>query len=211
MVDRREKASVKRMRFPAWALLVLAVLALPLGCLALGVLLPNPMFSGRFTVENRSTGTLYITPVGEAYGERYVLAKQFSRFPYLSLFQRSEFRLEAGASLHFACDVDEDTLFSEIVVRNPRGAYRQLAVGESTSTLVLYPSASGDTAGPTYALESFAALSSVEPAALAVAQRAGGAYWTAWGACLLGLTPVALFVTWIRLLLARRRAARSLE
>jgi hypothetical protein len=185
----------------------MAVLFLPFTCVALLVALPNPMFRGSFTIENRSTERLHVTPVGKAYGRRYVLTKQFSRFPYLYLFQRSEFGLAPGESLFFMCDIDEDMTFSEIVVRNRQGEYRQLTVSESPNVLAVYSSANKDLAGPTYALESFSALSPVDPAALAATQRADGAYWTAWAAFLLGLTPAVLFALWVCLLLARRRAA----
>ena len=185
-------------RIAAYALLALTLLSLPLCCLALMTVVPNPLFRGAFTIANQSSETLHVTPIGEAYGERHVLVENFSRFPYLPLLQPADIRVDPGESVRITCDIDEDSRFSEIVVRNSHGEYRQLTIDQPTINLAAYPSYDGHSAELTYVIESFTALSPVVPAALAVAQKAGGINLGAWGAVLLGLVPVGLFLAWLR-------------
>ena len=151
----------------------LTLVSLPLCCLPTLAAAPNPLFRGEYTIANDSGETLYVTPVGSAHGRRWILAKIWSRFPYVPLLKQADIRLEPGESIHIVCTIDKDDAFSEIAVRNLRGKYRQLGVGQPTLKLMPQVGASRG-AGPTYTISRFTALDVVSPDVLRLHARRGG-------------------------------------
>lgn len=192
---------MKKRRTPVWVWWALMLVSLPVSCLATWVLVPNPLFRGTLTIVNSSTERLYVTPVGSAYGRRHVLVDGYARFPYLPLFRRADLRLDPGRSLRIVCEIDEDLRFTEIVVRNRQGEYRQWTVDQPSSVLAPYP---GNDAR--YVLPAFGDLLPVRPEALAVVRQARGIPWRTWGALLLVLAPLAFLVLLVKDLRARRSA-----
>jgi len=184
---------MRKKRTAARVFFILTLLSLPLCCLAAMAFAPNPLFMGEFNVANESNETLYVTPIGESYGQRHVLVKSFSKFPYVPILKRSDIRLEPGESVHIVCETDEDLVFSEIAVRNTRGEFRQLVVQQPTIELSTYSSSPS-----TYVVESFAELEAIPPQALEVAEKARGVNAQAWAMMLLGLIPFGMFAAWLR-------------
>jgi hypothetical protein len=122
------QSSMLRKRVTRVILLGLAFLSLPLCFLPVCAFVPSyPMFWGRFTVLNESDETLYITPIGERYGQRRVLLENSSRFPYGPILKQADVRLDPGESVQIFCrGFDEPSwTLTEIVVRSERGEYQQ--------------------------------------------------------------------------------------
>jgi hypothetical protein len=157
------------------------------------ILTPNPLFQGNFTVVNQSDEILYITPIFEAYGRRFTAVKAFSKAPYLPIPTEASVRLTPNESVHIICEIDEDTSFSEIAVRNTNRDYRQMVVQKPTVTLSL------GTPEPSFTIRSFHELSIISPEALKVAKRAEQLNLKALGAIGLGVVPIGLFAVWLRL------------
>jgi hypothetical protein len=194
----------KKGRLFAWIAWGLALLSLPLCCLAALAVVPSPLFLGELRIVNGSAEALRVTPIGEAYGQKHPLARSYSRFPYLSVLRQGDIRLAPGQSVRVWCEVDEDLTFSEIAVRNAAGEYRQWAIRVPSSALMPASNAAGEQ-GRTFVIESFADLTPILPAALQVAKRARFPAWTSWGAILAGIIPVALLALGLWL----ARGARS--
>jgi hypothetical protein len=91
----------------------------------------NPMqltFVTGFRVENRTSRPLWITPVGTLHaGGKHVLPQFAAGFPAIPAFRTKNLRIEPGGSTWISYDWD-DINFSEVVVRNAEGEYRQLVV-----------------------------------------------------------------------------------
>jgi len=166
-----EGGTIKRRRALVWMVASLTLASLPLCCLPTLAGAPNPLFRGEYTIANDSGEILYVTPVGYAHGRRWILAKTWSRFPYVPLPKQADIRLKPGESIHIVCTIDEDDAFSEIIVRNSRGEYRQLQVGQPTLRLMPQVGASGG-AGPTYTISRFTTLDAVSPDVLKIARQA---------------------------------------
>jgi hypothetical protein len=179
-------------RIKTWILFGAACLSLPLCCLSVMTFAPG-IFSGAFTVVNRSGATLYITPIFSAYGQRHVAVQSFSKFPYLPILKEAGLQLAPDESVRIICEVDEDYTFSEIAVRNASGDYRQMDIQMPTTTLSLGLSQPSFTIGP------FHELPGISPAALEVARKAEQPNLRALGAIGLGFIPIGLFAIWLRL------------
>jgi len=195
-----------RKRVTRVILLGLAFLSLPLCCLPVCAFVPSyPMFWGRFTVLNESDETLYITPIGERYGQRRVLLENSSRFPYGPILKQADIRLDPGESVQIFCrGFDEPTwTLTEIVVRNERGEYRRLIIGESTTSL-LWTSQE-----QTYRIQSFGGLSRASPEVVEIAKKAGRFNFAAWGMIAAGCIPTGLFLAWLGLVWKLRRQSRT--
>jgi hypothetical protein len=188
-----EQDSMRIKRSNTRILFWLACLSLPLCCVSVMILTPNLLFQGNFTVVNQSDEILYITPIFEAYGRGFTAVKAFSKAPYLPILTEASVRLTPNESVHIICEIDEDTSFSEIAVRNTNRDYRQMVVQKPTATLSL------GTSEPNFTIRSFHELSMISPEALKVAERAEQLNLKAFGAIGLGVVPVGLFAVWLRL------------
>jgi hypothetical protein len=179
---------MRRKQWASWILLGLAILSLPLCCLLPVALSPTILFWGQFTVINNSNETVYITPIGESYGQRHILVKNFSKFPYVPLMKQADIRLEPGERVRINFEADEDLTLSEITVRNVVGDYRQLVIDQPTSKLVLSET--------TYTIGSIDELSTISSEVLAIADQASQFNTRVWKLIIPGLIPGVLFISW---------------
>jgi hypothetical protein len=185
-------------RIAAAVLFLLMVASLPLCCLSTMALVPNFLFRGEFDIVNETGETLYVTPLGRAYGERIVLLELFSTFPYLGLFKRADIRVKPGEAIHVVCEIDEDLIFSEIVVRNEAGEVRQLEIDDPTIRLIPRAGEGAKGTGPAYAIETFAGLRPPSPAAMEAVEKARQFDAAGWLELSLGLVPLGLLAVWLR-------------
>ncbi len=184
---------MRRKQWVSWILLGLAILSLPLCCLPLVALSPTILFWGQLTVINTSNETVYITPIGESYGQRHILLKNFSKFPYMPLLKQADIRLDPGEQVKINFEADEDLILSEIAVRNVRGEYRQMVIDQYTANLSL------SMPKTTYTIGAVDELSAISPKVLAVAKQASQFNTKVWKLIIPGFIPGVLFLGWFRL------------
>lgn len=98
-------------------MLVLAVLCDPMG----------EVFQASFRVENRTNQPLWITPVGTFNSGGKDVLPQYGSSYLPGTIRSINLRIEPGGSTSITYDCD-DINFSEIVVRNAAGEYRQVVV-----------------------------------------------------------------------------------
>lgn len=196
-------------RIAAVVLFVLTIVSFPLCCFSTMSLVPNLLFRGDFEIVNRTRETLYVTPLGEAYGRRFALIGLFSRFPYLGLFRRADIRLKPGASIHVVCEIDEDLIFSEIVVRNEAGEYRQKSIDDPSLKLISRGDLDSETTGPIYAIESFSALPLTSPKVQEAVEKARRFDAGRWLTLSMGLVPLILLIVWLRVIRALQVESRE--
>jgi len=121
-------------------LLVINLLALPLGCVPAMFLMNsfNPMqlaFVTDFSVENRTGESIWITPIGTVgtQGKRWPIPTSSRRAPWMESSQRARLPIECGAKRTLFYDWD-DINFSELVVERAGAEPRQLVVNPDPTT-----------------------------------------------------------------------------
>jgi hypothetical protein len=126
------------------------------------------VFISRFRVENRTGAPLWITPVGTFNsGVKGVLPQFATSFPAFPAFRSRELRVDPGRSRRIRYDWDNIN-FSEIVVRNARGEYRQLIVDPDPPKKDYSPNRQ-----EVYVIADFDSLSNVAQDVFAAASEAG--------------------------------------
>ncbi len=193
---------MRRKQWASWMLFGLAILSLPLVALS-----PTILFWGLVTVINTSNETIYITPIGESYGKRHILLKNFSKFPFVPLLKQADIRLESGEQIQINFEADEDLTLSEIAVRNIRGEYYQMVIDQPTAQLS--PPLPEATHKTTYTIGSVDELSAISPEVLTVARQASQFNIKVWKMIIPGVIPGVLFLGWYRL--RRKKRSNSAE
>ena len=114
-------------------LLVLNALLLPLAALAAIIVfnMLNPMqatFITGFTIENRTSHSLLVTPVGTVgqKGHRSLLPVYLCTFPAIPVIQRRDFPVAAGGSIDILYDWDDINLSEILVVDEAGGRYEMV-------------------------------------------------------------------------------------
>ncbi len=151
----------------------------------------NPMqltFVTRFRVENQTALPLWVTPVGTHNSGRKVVLPQFAlSFPAIPAIRSRDFRVEPGGSTWIIYDWD-DINFSEIVVRDAEGEYRQLVV-DPNPPRVNYDRSKQER----YVIEGWESLSQPATDVLAAA-RSPDRQWRLWGLFVTGFVVLGLYL-----------------
>jgi hypothetical protein len=134
-----------RGQFQPLRLLTCLALVATYPLLALSLMLPAGLAFGsafvvEFVIHNSADRPVEVTPVGTAgqQGKRRALPVMIWRFPAFPATQRGGFRLAPGESVSILYDWD-DINFSEIVVRDADGVFRQLVVNPNPTTNQYHP------------------------------------------------------------------------
>jgi hypothetical protein len=151
----------------------------------------NPMqltFVSSLRVDNRTTRPLWVTPLGTFNsGAKGVLPQFALSFPAFPAFRSRDLRVEPGGSTWITYDWD-DINFSEIVVRDAEGKYRELVVDPNPPKVNYYRNKQ-----ERYVIEGWESLSQPAAEALAAAQspdRQGRLWWL----FLTGFVVLGLFI-----------------
>jgi hypothetical protein len=168
-------------------------------CLGLGM---TSAFVTEFTVENRTAGVITVSPVGTVgpEGHKVPLPVKLAWMP-LPAPQVGGFRLEPGEAVTIRYDSD-DVNFSEIVVRDEEGHWRQLVTDPNPTARQYHGPAKRH-----FIIDALASLGEVPPSVRRAAEAAG----SQWG--LLVVLVVLLLGPWlvygVSALLLRRAVRRS--
>jgi hypothetical protein len=183
------------MRLPRTVILGGLILLTPLLLTSLASILlilnsVNPMqltFVTEFRVENQTTRPLWVTPIGTFNtGGKCVLPQFATSVPAIPAVRSRDLRLEPGGSTWIIYDWD-DLNFSEIVVRDARGEYRQLVVDPDPPKRNYYRNKR-----ERYVIEEWESLPAATANVLAAALNLDRQWWI-WGLFAIGLIVMGLY------------------
>ncbi len=146
-------------------------------------------FLATFRIENRTDRLLWVTPVGTGKSREHkkaVLLRFAARFPALMALRSRDLPVEPGGSIGILYEWDNEN-FSEIVVRDSSGEYRQLVVDPDPPRGRSYPNRQ-----ELYVIDDWESLPPTEPDVLAVAQEPDPA-WEEYGLIATGFVFLGLY------------------
>jgi hypothetical protein len=154
----------------------------------------NPMqlaFVSSFRVDNRTTQPLWVTPIGTFNsGAKGVLPQFALSFPAIPAFRSRDLRVESAGPIWIIYDCD-DINFSEILVRDAQGEYRQPVVDPNPPKVNYYRNKQ-----ERYVIEGWELLS-LPATDVVAAARSPDRQWRLWGLFVTGFVVMGLFL-WLR-------------